>query len=187
MKPTSDIDRKLAARLLAGRRVEGDRLMLSDTVLGAALDGSRVLTPNERRALEASPLTVRRLRQLALERRNAGVGAVAWLGSAGMLRAAASGAPLGRLATDDGHWSLHFVEQGGAWRVILALAPDAPFAARLMREQPWLRVLDGGGAILLQGQLDSDGECESAWPFDAAPAFHLQQAGARFAVEPVHS
>lgn len=31
----SDLDRKLAAQLLLGRRVEGDRLMLADAVLAA--------------------------------------------------------------------------------------------------------------------------------------------------------
>jgi hypothetical protein len=34
----------------------------------------------------------------------------------------------------------------------------------LLREQPLLRVIDGGGAIVLQGRLDADGECERAWP-----------------------
>ncbi len=28
-------------------------------------------------------------------------------------------------------------------------------------------MVDGGGSIVLQGSLDLDGECESAWPFDA--------------------
>jgi hypothetical protein len=70
--------------------------------------------------------------------------------------------------------------------MILKLAADAPFAARLVREQPLVRVTDGGGAILLQGRLDADGECETAWPFDTAPAPHFQQFGAAFAVEPVH-
>ncbi|MES2017196.1 MAG: hypothetical protein V4484_11930 [Pseudomonadota bacterium] len=177
---TTDI--KLQEQLLLARRVEGDRLMLADAILRAALDGSRTLTAGERAALEASPLTLRRFRALALERRRA-----EWGGSAGMLRAAASNGPLGALATDDGHWALHFLQQDGAWRVILALAPNAPFAARLVREQPMLRVVDGGGAIILQGSLDADGEYESAWPFDTAPSIHFHEFGARFAVEPVRA
>jgi hypothetical protein len=80
---------------------------------------------------------------------------------------------------------LHFVAQGALWQVILKLAADAPFAPRLMREQPMLRVVDGGGAIILQGRLDADGECENAWPFETGPAPHFHQSGARFAVEPV--
>ena len=40
----TELDRKLQAQLVAGRRVEGDRLMLDDAVLLAALDGSRPLT-----------------------------------------------------------------------------------------------------------------------------------------------
>ncbi|MDL2355467.1 MAG: hypothetical protein QFF03_09440 [Pseudomonadota bacterium] len=174
---SSSLDRKLRAELLLGRRVAGDRLLLADAVLGAALDGSRPLTANERAALAASPLTLRRLRQLARDR-------AAWSRSSGMLRAASGSAALLELATDDNCWSLHFVPQAGAWQVILKLAADAPFAPALMREQPMLRVIDGGGAILLQGRLDADGECETAWPFDSAPAPHFQQFGAVFTVEP---
>ena len=181
----SESDRKLQQQLLLSRRVEGDYLALADAVLLAALDGSRVLTAAERAALAASPLTARRLRQLALERRSS-ANEGRWRGSCGMLRAAASGAALEKLVTDDNCWALHFVAQGGRWQLILKLAADAPFAARLVREQPLVRVTDGGGAILLQGRLDADGECETAWPFDTAPAPHFQQFGASFAVEPVH-
>jgi hypothetical protein len=175
------LDRKLREQVLLARRVEGDRLMLADATIIAALDGSRPLTPNERDALAQSPLTMRRLRQLSIERN---AQASAWSGSIGMLRAASTDAALDELVTDDGHWALHFVAQGSRWQAILKLAADAPFARRLMREQPMLRVVDGGGAIILQGRLDADGECESAWPFETAPAPHFQQFGARFAVEP---
>jgi hypothetical protein len=185
MNTTTALDRKLQERLLLARRVEGDRLVLADAVLLAALDGTRPLTAGERAALEASPLTLRRLRQLALERRASGRAAndQHWTGSAGLLRAADSGA-LTRLVTDDRHWSLHFAGSDGAWRVILQLAADAPFAARLVRQMPLLRVVDGQGAVVLQGRLDADGECEADWPFADAPASHFQQAGAAFAVEP---
>jgi hypothetical protein len=185
MKTTTVLDRKLQERLLIAPRAEDDRLMLGDAVLFAALDGSRPLTAGERVALQASPLTLRRLRQLALERRAGLVPAndAQWKGSAGMLRAA-DGGTLAELATDDRCWTLHFVGRDGDWRVILQLAADAPFAERLMREQPLLRVLDGAGQVVLQGRLDSDGECEGAWPFAGAPARHFQQAGAAFSVEP---
>ena len=170
------LDRKLRERLLLAARKDGDYLVLADATLRAALDGSRRLTPAESAALQASPLTLRRLRQLSSE--------YAWAGSAGMLRAASGHAPLAELVTDDGHWRLHFVEQDGAWRVILALDAGAPFASALMRAQPLLRVVDGGGAIALQGRLDADGECETVWPFETPPARHFQLFGARFAVEP---
>lgn len=186
-------DRKLQERLLLSRAVPGDRLMLADAVLLAALDGSRALTPNERAALQASPLTLRRFRQLSLERRAVAEAGAAndavWQRSAGMLRAASTSAVLDELMTDDGHWQLHFVQNGEdgreGWQLILKLDAGAPFAARLLREQPMLRVVDGGGAILLQGRLDADGECEHAWPFDTAPVAHFQLYGASFAVEPV--
>nr|WP_206085669.1 hypothetical protein [Massilia polaris] len=169
--------------LLLARRVEGDRLMLTDACMREALDGVRPLAGAERAALEQSPLTLRRFRHLALERR----AAEAWAGSAGMLRAAASGEALAGLSTDDGCWTLHFVEDGAKWQVILALAAVAPFAARLMREPTLLRVRDGAGTVVLQGHLDADGECEGVWPFVSDPAPHFQRHGGGFAVEPVRA
>ena len=180
------IDGRLQERLLLARAVPGDRLMLADATMLAALDGSRALTLNERRALAQSPLTLRRFRHLTHAHRHGAATAAnepLWSGSRGMLRAAAGAAPLRQLSTDDGCWTLHFLAQDGGWRIILKLAAEAPFAARLLREQPMLRVVDGGGAIVLQGRLDADGECECAWPFEDAPAPHFQQCGARFAVE----
>jgi hypothetical protein len=176
-------DRKLQERLLLAREVPGDRLVLADGVLLAALDGSRVLEAAQLAALQASPLTLKRFRHLALERRHA-ARAPAWRGSAGMLRAASSAAALDGLVTDDGCWRLHFLPEGKGWQVILKLEAAAGFAGQLMREQPMLRVLDGQGAVVLQGRLDTDGECERAWSFAAAPADHFQQHGARFSIEP---
>lgn len=179
----TELDRKLQAQLLAGRRVEGDRLVLSDAVLLAALDGSRPLTAGERGALQASPLTARRLRSLAEGRRAqaARPAASRWQGSAGMLRAADSGVTLETLVTDDGAWRLHFVGN----RVILQLDPQSPLAATLLGGAQPLRVLDGAGGTVLEGSLDSDGECEGSWPFAEAPARHFQRHGGRFSVEPV--
>ena len=182
------LDARLRERALLGRAVPDDRLMLADATLLAALDGSRVLTPNERQALAASPLTLRRFRQLSLERRAALTPAAndaRWTGSAGMLRAASGTVALESMVTDDNYWTLHFLPRDGGWQVILSLSAQAPFAARLLNEQPRLRVIDGGGAIVLQGRLDADGECERAWPFDTAPGPHFQMYGARFSVEPV--
>lgn len=183
-----DLEARLRERLLLTRPVAGDRLMLADATMLAAIDGSRVLTPNERQALAGSPLTLRRFRQLSLERHAAPRPAAndpEWTGSHGMLRAASTAEALEALVTDDGHWTLHFLPRDGGWQVILSLSAEAPFAARLLREQPQLRVIDGGGAIILQGRLDADGECERAWPFATAPASHFQLYGAGFAVEPV--
>lgn len=181
----NQLDRKLQAGALLARRVEGDRLMLADEVLGRALDGSRPLTAGERAALQASPLTLRRLRHLAAGRRQQAQ-AGAWRGSAGLLRAADSGARLDMLSTDDGMWRLHFVEAAGDLAVIVQLDPDAAGAAGLLaaRTAFGVRVLDGRGALVLEGTLDADGECEGPWPFALAPAAHFQRNGARFAVVP---
>jgi len=184
-------DRKLQERLLLAREVPDDRLALDDSVLLAALSGSRALDAAQLAALQASPLTLKRFRHLALERRR--LASAAWRGSAGMLRAASTATVLESLVTDDGCWSLHFlpaangaaVGDGGGWQVILQLEASASFAAQLMREQPLLRVLDGQGSVVLQGRLDADGECERAWPFSLGPSEHFQQCGAGFSVVPV--
>ena len=182
------MERRLEERLLLGRRVEGDRLVLADATLLGALDGSRPLTTGERAALQASPLTARRLRHLALKRRAASAGTSGWRGSHGRLRAASSG-NLEALRTDDGWFTLHFAAEGAGekagWRAILQLAADAPFAPALLAARAPLRVSDGAGRTILEGRLDADGECEAAWPFAASPASHLQAAGAAFAVEPM--
>jgi hypothetical protein len=177
-----ETQRRLEERLLLGRCVEGDRLVLADATLLGALDGTRPLTAGERAALQASPLTARRLRHLALERR--ALALQGWHGSHGRLRAASSGA-LHSLRTDDGWFTLHFAAEGTGWRAILQLAADAPFAPALLASRAPLRVLDGAGNTILEGRLDADGECEAAWPFGTAPASHLQAANAAFAVEPL--
>jgi hypothetical protein len=180
--------RRLGAAALLARRVDGDRLVLADAVLAAALDGSRPLTGGERAALQASPLTQRRLRTLALERRvQAGASdaapAAAWRGSRGLLRAASSAA-LEAPVSDDGCWTLHLLGEQGAWRLVLQLASGAPFAARVLAARAPVRVRDGAGQVLLEGRLDLDGECEADWPFADPPAVHLQARGALFTVEP---
>ncbi|MGZ3181703.1 MAG: hypothetical protein ACXU8N_04605 [Telluria sp.] len=175
----ADLDRKLQERLLLDRRVEGDALVLDDATLRAALVGARALTAQQRAALAASPLTLRRFRQLALERR----AAAGWRGSSGMLRAAASGT-LDRLATDDGYWTLHFLRSGGGWNAVVRVAPDAPFAAQLLQARAPVRVVDGTGAVVISGALDADGEVEAPWPFELEPGAHFQARGARFVVEP---
>ncbi len=176
MMGMTELDRKLQTRLVAGRRVEGDRLVLADAVLLAALDGSRPLTQGERAALRASPLTARRLATLAGARR----AKASWQGSRGMLRAADSGAPFEALVTDDGAWRLHVV----AGRAILQLDPESSLAPALLRAAQALRVRDGAGNTVLEGRLDPDGECEGPWPFDETPARHFQRHGGAFTVEP---
>lgn len=187
MMKAKQMERRLQEQALLGRRVDGDRLVLDDATLLAALDGSRPLRTAERDALQASPLTARRLRQMALERR-AGAGSstvTAWRGSRGMLRAASSGGAPAPIRTDDGCWTLHFIASADGWRTILQLAPDAPFAAALLAARAPLQVRDGLGRILLEGRLDADGECEAPWPLAAAPATHLQAHGAAFTVTPL--
>ncbi|XLZ71776.1 hypothetical protein ABT364_07350 [Massilia sp. SR12] len=177
-------ERKLQEALLLRSRPGDDELVLDDGVLQSALDGSQPLSATQLAALQASPLTLRRFRHLALERKRAQA-VLGWRGSRGMLRAASTISELTVLVTDDGCWSLHFVPQDAGWQLILKLEAAAGFAAQLLARRPMLRVTDGGGAVLLQGRLDADGECERAWPFEQAPELHFQAHGAVFAVEPL--
>jgi hypothetical protein len=179
----TNLDRKLQGSALLARRVDDDRLMLADAVLLQALDGSRPLTHGERAALQDSPLTLRRLRQLADARR--AQRARTWRGSAGLLRAADSGAPLDVLRTDDRMWRLHVVDNDGVPGIVVQLDPDAPGAAQLLATRATIAVIDGAGNTIVQGSLDLDGECEGRWPFAAPPSVHFQQHGARFEVLPV--
>ena len=186
IKGEQQMERRLEEAALLARRVEGDRLALGDEVLAAALDGSRPLTAGEREALQASPLTLRRLRHLALERRsqaNQAANDDEWRGSHGMLRAASSAGPTAPVS-DDGWWTLHLLGQEGAWRLVLQLSAAAPFASRLLAARASVRVLDGAGQVILEGRLDADGECEADWPCDDPPAVHLQEHGASFTVVP---
>ncbi|MDB5961759.1 MAG: hypothetical protein JWP59_3053 [Massilia sp.] len=171
------LELKLRAALLLGRRVEGDHLVLADATLRAAIDGSRPLAIAERAALQASPLTLRRFRELAREGQATG-----WRASSGLLRAADSGAGLSTLSTDDGHWTLHFIGVPGHWQVVLQLDAGAPFAAQLLGTGAVLVARDGAGATIVQGVLDGDGECEQAWAFASDPAPHFQRHGAAFTV-----
>ena len=172
--------RRLQSRLLLSQRTEGDRLVLSDEVLRAALDGSAPLSDGEKTALMASPLTLRRFRMLADAARRAQ--ATEWRSSSALLRAADSGS-VEALGTEDGIWALHVAGQAGAWRLILVLDAASPVAAQVLQDAPRLRVLDGIGTCLLEGQLDGDGELEGDWPFLQAPLEHLRRHGGRFTVE----
>lgn len=201
------LEAKLRSALLLSRRVAGDYLVLDDATLGAAIDGSRPLGAAERAALSASPLTLRRFKTLADQARAAraaraayaaydayaapaasaacATGVAAWHGSAGMLRAADSGDALRLLSTDDGHWSLHFIDTAVPHpqrQVVLQLDAGAPFAGRLLGTGAVVEARDGAGNLILQGVLDGDGECEQAWPFADAPALHFQRHGAAFTI-----
>lgn len=192
MVTKTPLDRAFLSALLLRRPVPNDRLRLSDAVLNAALEGSHVLTGEERRALQGSPLTLRRFRDLSLAHRTANprpaaaANAATWDCSLGLLLAADSGQDLNLLVTEDRCWSLHFVDAGsGRWSVVLALDPDAPFAAPLIKSGHAVILRDGNGQTISCGPLDVDGELEANWPFEDPPARHLPACGGGFSVEPM--
>jgi hypothetical protein len=181
------LSQKLDLSMILGQSRDDDRLMLEDQVLLAALDGSRPLDPDQRNVLQGSPITLLRFRHLALQARARKNGNAAndgnWQQSGGMLRAADSGAVIVSLRTDDHYWTLDFVPDDDGWQFVLSLDVNAPFAGQLLETESWVRVVDGKQQLLLEGQLDADGECEVRWPVPHEPTRHLQQAGAMFRVE----
>ncbi len=191
MSIMNDRNQKLAQKLdlsiILNQSRDDDRLMLEDQVLLAALDGSRPLDPDQRILLQQSPITLLRFRHLAQQARARKNGGAAnddnWQQSGGLLRAADSGALVLSLRTDDHYWSLDFVPEDNGWQLVLCLDENAPFASQLLDSEHCVRVVDGKQQVLLQGQLDADGECEARWPMPQEPVRHLQQAGAQFRVE----
>ncbi len=182
------LNQRLDLSMILARSRDDDQLMLDDMVLVAALDGSRPLSPEERETLQKSPITLLRFRHLALQARARKNGSAAndaqWRSSKGMLRAADGGSlSLFSLRTDDDYWKLDFVPDEDGWQFILSLDVNAPFAAQVMQDKIWLHVRDGATGLLMEGQLDADGECEVRWPLPIEPALHFQQAGAIFRIE----
>lgn len=181
------LSQKLDLSIILNQSRDDDRLMLEDQVLLAALDGSRPLDPEQRTLLQQSPITLLRFRHLALQARARKGGNAAnddnWQQSGGMLRAADSAAVVLSLRTDDHYWTLDFVPEDDGWQLVLSLDGNAPFASQLLETENTVRVVDGKQQVLLEGQLDADGECEVRWPMDHEPVRHLQQAGALFRVE----
>lgn len=176
---TPALDAKLQESLLLNRSREGDFLQLSDAVLRAALEGSRPLSANEATQLQASPLTLRRFRHLALELRDK---QSQWHASSGIVLAAASGEEDAILHSLDLYWQLQLLQNDETWQVILRLRPSAPFAAQLLHTNVPLELLDGKGQVILRGSLDADGELEAPWPYSQNPIAHFNAHGGSFHV-----
>jgi hypothetical protein len=158
---------------------QGDSLLLSDAVLRAALEGSRPLSASEVTTLQASPLTLRRFRHLAQERRSK---QTQWHASSGIVLAAASVEDDAILHSLDLYWQLQLLQNGEAWQIILRLRPNAPFAAQILQQQLPLEVLDGKGQMIVRGCVDADGELEAPWPFASKPIAHFNANGGSFHV-----
>ncbi len=164
----------------------GDTLVLDDASLKGAMSGSQRLKRRQWETLVQSPLTLRRLQHLAAERRlrwQQAANDVGWSSSGGLLLAADAGEALTSLRTEDGHWTLHFLQGPASWQIVLTLAGSAPFARTLREKQHSVMVLDAAQHILLSGVLDADGELEAPWPVVASPSEHFRATGGQFRVQ----
>lgn len=175
-------ERLLLERILLNQVRAEDRLELSDATLRAAIQGERRLTVEEANLLLVSPLTLRRFRFLSDQRRALG----GWLGSEGLLLAAAGGLDQPAMATEDGCWNLVFLPGvGGSLRVTLKYVGSGDLAERLAAAGTGVVVVDAKGLPLLWGELDEDGELEAPWLLEPAPREHFLATGGRFSVRPM--
>lgn len=184
----------MAIQAMMKQHKANDYLVLDDDILKAALENSRPLYRSEWQALLDSPLTLRRMQVLA-NLRNKKLSSVRpltvreaandhlWSCSAGLLRAADSGAAAPVLTTEDGFWQLLFLKSTSGWRMVLKLDLDsAPFAQELLKELPELAVLDGHKQAVLVASLDEDGEVTGTWPLPTDPYAHFMAHGGKFDV-----
>ncbi len=182
---------QLLDKIMFGTK-EGDWLVLDDDTLRAAVDNTRPLTRNEWNSLINSPLTLKRLRHIIGQAKAKTLKSVnasnddLWLGSEGFLRAAAGrGGEIPTLHSEDGMWTLMFLQGPSAIRMLLKLDRDTPLARQIMDSKTEVAVKDGTGQVLMQGHVDEEGELEADWPFsNAAPYAHFQASGGRFQVQP---
>lgn len=184
---------KRALQAFINRFKMDDWLVLADTTLNAALDGSRPLSHIELKALLDSPLTLRRMQVLEAERlaglrdseadpiQEAAANDVRWHGSHGLLLAADSGDDDAPLLTEDGWWHLWLPPTYGGWNMVLVLDKEAPFASLFAaapgREPAEVALVDGQGRTLLRGTIEDDGELRGRWPLHEAPKAALKAAG----------
>lgn len=209
---TPSAEQQLLLATFAESTKPGDRLVLSDEILHAALERSRRLRKSELQALLDSPLTLRRLVALAArfdalsqESSPAAREAAAKVIAIAMGRAANDSQPtwhrspmelMAAAGHDDGNfsqtspdqlWVLHAIVTGTSTRLVLVLQKDHERAAAVMeaRQQLELAVLDGQGATLLMGHLDEDGELAGPWQLPDTLRSHLLAQGGQFSIERV--
>lgn len=180
----------IAVNGLLKRYKSNDYLVLDDSALQAAIDGSQPLSQIEWDALVNSPLTLRRLIVLATRAERNGVVRTDaandefWSGSHGLLLAADSGNVAPALSTENGWWRLVFLPAEKGWSVVLKLNADAPFRAALNDGKLAITVIDGRDQCVLSGILDGDGELQMPWPIAVDPYPYLMAAGGHFKVRP---
>lgn len=209
----SSLMQSLAIKAIAQQFKSDDWLVLSDANLIAALDGTEPLSAVEWAGVLDSPLTLRRIQnlanQLAREARGKSASNTAastspsaandsyWHHSQGLLLAAATDEPAPTLTTSDGLWSLIFLNATSAsqppalaqphpsWQVVLKLNLTDAVGLTIVAKAPEVAVLDGSGATLLIGTLDEDGELVRPWPatITDTPFAHFKACGGVFSVE----
>lgn len=198
----------------AARQVPGDRQVLADDVLQAALSATQALSRKQLAMLKVSPLTLCRLRYLEALRLAATHSALA-TGTAASASVHALGSPAGQttpaqasrwqrspgellaaagvdadcsLPSADGLWTLSAWTRGHATRLRLNLRRPADDDGQLsLRLDPEIEVgvLDGRGGTLLLGRLDDDGELEVLLDHPLDLRSHLAQHGGHWSVERV--
>ena len=168
----------------------GDRQVLSDETLQAALAGEQGLVRAQWQAMLDSPLTLCRLRFLEAQRQAAQAGDETvddgWQRSTAEVLAASDTEADCSLVSPDGRWALHALTTRGVTRLLLQLSP-ASLASAGAAPAPGpgaeVAVLDDQGGTLLMGHLDADGELQARWTRDTDLRTHLARHGGHWHVQ----
>jgi hypothetical protein len=190
-------ERQVMLAAFSAKRLPGDRPMLSDEVMQAALEGRERLQAAQWQALLGSPLTLCRLRYLEGRRLAASADGAAnngplneadheWRSSRCELLAASGTGNDVSLYSPDGLWALHALTTGSVTRLLLQLLPPAEDGAAGATARPTpgeeVAVLDGAGSTLMMGRLDTDGELEAVWTLQLDLRSHLAHHGRTWSV-----
>lgn len=76
-----------------------------------------------------------------------------------------------------GWWSLIFLLEDGGYQMILKLNNQAPFFEEVICRKIKVSLHDGAGQLLLEGELDEDGELEKTWSLSVNPYDHFLTTG----------
>lgn len=170
--------RMLEATLI--KRIPEDTLQLNDELILAVINQQKTLTQQQAKSLINSPLTILRFKHLYNTQQ-----ATVWIGSEGLLLAAASKNEISSLSTTDQLWALHFlpIEQN-LFNVILKCQADDSLLDKLIESEQKIQITDHKGNHIFQGVLDDEGELEAKWPFQLSPRHYFQEIGEGFRVTP---
>ncbi len=172
----------LAAHM--AREIPGDRQIITDERLLAALTGKERLRQAEYREMLASPLTLSRLRLLASQSLSELQRSPALMNheSDGMMPTPELLCEELTLVTNDGNWALLIKLDQDSQRWHLTLQLLASREAMHVREDGEIFVHDAQQGTFLFGGLDGNGQLHAVWELPVKPLVYLVGKGKTWTV-----